>query len=62
MSSQDAAVLRLSRGTFAAVSRALISMLIRLGGCLGHYPPAFGYYDGSVAILDTGEGQLQAIP
>jgi hypothetical protein len=31
----------------------------RLSGAL---PPAFGYYDGSVAILDTGEGQRQAIP
>ena len=28
----------------------------------GALPPAFGYYDGSVAIQDTGEGLLQAIP
>src|SRR3954471_6898360 len=28
----------------------------------GALPPAFGYYDGSVAIQGTGEGLLQAIP
>jgi hypothetical protein len=28
----------------------------------GALPPALGYYDGSVAIQDTGEGLLQAIP
>src|SRR3954451_24070219 len=28
----------------------------------GALPPALGYYDGSVALQDTGEGLLQAIP
>ena len=29
---------------------------------VGALPPAFGYYDGSVAIQDIGESLLQAIP
>jgi len=58
--SQAGAALHLDRGSFTGVTRQLMSYVHPPWWLSGALPPAFGYYDGSVAIQDT--GVLQAIP